>query len=93
MGSFAADSFAVLTTPDELRGDHLKSSADALEVQMFNKPRRGSTSREQPFTSQREGKAEKMRADPPYTLLLLVAIVFFLMAIEMVSQEIIIRVI
>ena len=38
MGSFAADSFALLTTPDELSKDHLKSSADALEVQMFNKP-------------------------------------------------------
>ena len=61
MGSFAGDSFALLTTPDELSKDHLKSSADALEVQMFNKPRQGSTSREQlftasyqPLTSQRE---------------------------------------
>ena len=51
MGSFAADSFALLTTPDELSEDHLKSTADALEVQMFNKPRQGRTLREQLFTA------------------------------------------
>ena len=51
MGSFAADSFALLTTPDELSEDHLKSTADALEVQIFNKSRRGSTLREQLFTA------------------------------------------
>ena len=51
MRSFAADSFALLTTPDELSEDHLKSSADASEVQTFNKPRRGNTSREHLFSA------------------------------------------
>ena len=40
-----------MTTPDELSEDHLKSSADASEVQTFNKPRRGNTSKEHLFSA------------------------------------------
>ena len=49
MGSLATDGFVLLSTSDEPSEDHLKSSAYATEVQTFNKPRRGNTSREHRF--------------------------------------------
>ena len=61
MGSFAADSIALLTTPDELSEDHLKSSADASEVQTFNKPHRENIfSLHQSLTSPRVGMASRI---------------------------------